>query len=94
MFDVIDALEVLGADADFARAAPAQLGAMLLPAGLDPAVRSALIEGDVGALRALLRAPSSVCCLINPAEEEEEEGDEEQEEEGEEEDDDHQDDKS
>lgn len=83
MFDVIDALELLGADADLARAPPADREPLLRRAGMEPDVRAALLVGDAGALHASLRAPTNVCCLINPAEQEEEE-DEDEEEEGEE----------
>lgn len=85
MFDVIDALEILGADADLVRATPADLDAVLQRGHLDPALRAALLAGDAGALHTLLRAPGNLCCLINPAEEEDE--DEEEEDEGEEDDD-------
>lgn len=76
MVAVIETLESLSADADVANATPARLDALLQSAGLEPALRSALVAGDVGAVRALLRAPDNVCCLINPAEEEEEEPEE------------------
>lgn len=80
MLDVVDLLEVLGADADLVRATSANLDSILHREGLHPALRSALLEGDEGALHALLRAPNNVCCLINPAEPEEEEDEEELEE--------------
>lgn len=89
MFDVIDALEVLGADADFAGASSVSVDAMLQAAGAEPALRSALLAGDAGTLETVLRAPKYVCIFIHPAEEEEEPEDEEEEdEEGEEDDDD------
>lgn len=84
MLDVIDALQILGADADRARAAPADIDAVLRREQIEPALRAALLAGDADALNALLRAPSVVCCLINPAEEEEEEEEEDEEEEDEE----------
>jgi hypothetical protein len=80
VLDVVDVLEILGADADLVHAPPASLDSILHREGLQPAVRSALLEGDESALHALLRAPNSVCCLINPAEPEEEEDEEELEE--------------
>lgn len=92
MFDVIDALELLGADADFVGASPARLDAMLQGEGAEPALRSALLEGDVPRLQTLLRAPRSVCVLIHPAEEEEEPEDEEEDEEAEDDLDDDEDD--
>lgn len=75
-----ETLELLSADADFANAMPEDLDAMLQSAGLEPALRSALVTGDAGAVRALLGAPENVCCLINPAEEEEEGGEREEQE--------------
>lgn len=77
---------MLGTDADLARARRADLDAELHSKGMEPALRRALLSGDEEALHALVHAPDSICCLINPAEEEEEEG--EDEDEGEERDDD------
>ena len=91
MFDAVDALEILGSDADLAGVPAANLDAMLPGGGLEPALRSALREGDARALRMLLRAPRNVCCLINPAEEEDD-ADEEQGEESEDDGDDAEDD--
>lgn len=85
MFDVIDALEVLGADADLAGASSASVDAMLQAAGAERALRSALLEGgDAGTLETLLRAPKHICIFIHPAEEEEEEPEDEEEDEEEE----------
>ncbi|MHB8814557.1 MAG: hypothetical protein ACYDAE_14965 [Steroidobacteraceae bacterium] len=92
MFDVIDALEVLGADADLAGASSVRVDAMLQAAGAEPALRSALLEGDAGTLETLLRVPKYICIFIHPAEEEEEpEDEEEDDEEGEEDGDDEED---
>ncbi|HEV2272421.1 MAG TPA: hypothetical protein VGR92_23450 [Steroidobacteraceae bacterium] len=86
MFDVIAALERLGADADLAGAASARLDAMLQAEGADPAVRSALLAGDVRTLETLLRVPQNLCPFIHtPGEKElpeEEEEDEEDQDEG------------
>lgn len=87
MFDVIGALELLGADADLARASSARLDAMLQARGAEPALRSALLEGDVSMLETLLRVPQNLCPFIHtPGEEElpeeEEEEDEEREDDG------------
>jgi hypothetical protein len=84
--DVIDILEALGADADLVRS-PARLDDMLQREGVEPVLRSALLQGDLDTLQTLLRAPDNVCCLINPAEQEEEEGDEEEDEEPDDDDD-------
>lgn len=94
MSDVIDILEALGADSDFAVGSPGCLDALLQHEGIEPALGSALLGRDAGALQALLRAPSTVCCLINPAEpDEDEEGDEDEGQEDEDEDEDEDDDK-
>lgn len=84
MVDVIDLLEVLGADADLVRGTGASFDALLEREGVEPVLRSALLEGDAGVLQRLLRAPNNVCCLINPAEPDEDEEDEEDEEQDEE----------
>lgn len=76
MRDPITLLETIGADADLMSAGPAALEESLASAGLTPALRSALLEGDVRGLRELLRAPDIVCCLIDPAEEEDDEEEE------------------
>lgn len=76
MWDPITLLETIGADADLANASAAQLGESLERAGLEPALRSALLEGNPATLRKLLRAPDIVCCLIDPGKEDEEEEEE------------------
>ena len=81
MRDPITVLETIGADANLMSATAAQLGESPQCSGLTPALRAALLEGDLRALRELLRAPDVVCCLIDPAEEEDEEEDEEAEDE-------------
>lgn len=86
MFDVIGALERLGADADLAGAPSARLGAMLQAEGADPALRSALLDGDAHMLETLLRVPQNLCPFIHtPGEQElpeKEEPDEESEDDG------------
>jgi len=77
MRDPITVLETIGADANLMRATAAQLSESLQDFGLAPALRMALLEGDLPTLRETLRAPDVVCCLIDPAEEEDEEEDEE-----------------
>lgn len=86
MRDPITLLETIGADASLMNASAAQLAESPECAGLDPALRSALVQGDLTRLRELLRAPDVVCCLIDPGKEDEEEDDEDEEEEEEEED--------
>lgn len=77
MRDPITVLETIGADANLMSATAAERGEALRCSGLTPALRTALLEGDLPTLRELLRAPDVVCCLIDPAEEEDEEEDEE-----------------
>lgn len=88
MFDVVDALEILGSDADLVAASPASLDALLQRGGVEPALRRALLAGDARMLQSLLRAPDHVCSIIQPAEEEEDAEREEQDEELEDDDDD------
>jgi hypothetical protein len=80
VFDVVDALEALGSDADLVDGPSASLDSILQREGVEPALRRALVEGDACMLHALLRAPKSVCSYINPAEEEEVAEDDEQDE--------------
>lgn len=87
MADAIDILEALGADSDLADGTSASRDAFLQREGAEPALRSALLDGDADALQALLRAPDTVCCLINPHEPDDEEDEEEEDEEDEEEED-------
>jgi len=85
MRDPITLLETIGADANLMNASAARLDESLERAGLDPALRSALLQGDLAKLRQLLRAPDVVCCLIDPGKEEEEEEDDAEDEEDEDE---------
>ncbi|MGH8325685.1 MAG: hypothetical protein ACRET2_02860 [Steroidobacteraceae bacterium] len=89
MLDPITLLETIGADANLMNASAAQLAESPECAGLDPALRSPLLQGDLARLRELLRVPDVVCCLIDPGkEDEEEEDDDDDEEEDDEEEDD------
>lgn len=86
MSNVIDFLERLGQDADLRTATNDQIDEALRNAGIDPALRSAIVNCDQLRLEALLGADSNVCCMIykeDEEEEEEKEGEEEEEEEGE-----------
>jgi len=86
--NVIDFLERFGYDADLRYAPGDELEAALQVAGIDPAVRAAIVNNDQRALEALLGADANVCCMINkPDDEEEDEEEEEEEEEGDEEED-------
>ena len=89
MSDSITLLATIGADASLRSADGTELRESLARVGLAPALRTALLDGDVQTLRELLRAPDIVCCIIDPAEEEDDEDEEEgSEEEKEEEDED------
>ena len=85
MTDVIEFLDQLGRDARLRHAAPADLEQALAAAGIEPALRSALLAEDALQLGAMLGAQPNICCLIvkpdpdAPDEEEEEEDEEEKE---------------
>ena len=82
MSNVINFLERFGADADLRHASDEAVNEALRAAGVDPAVRLAIVGRDQGELARLLGADTNVCCMINaPDEEEEEEEDDGEEEE-------------
>lgn len=82
MSNVINFLERFGADADLRHASEEAVNEALRAAGVDPAVRMAIVGKDQGELERLLGADTNVCCMINaPDEEEEEEEDDGEEEE-------------
>jgi hypothetical protein len=90
MSNVIDFLEKWGQDARLRHATSAEFEQALLRAGIEPAVRAAILGSDRSTLESLLGARSRVVCAVfAPEEEEHEEEDEggEEEDEGEEEDD-------
>jgi hypothetical protein len=83
MTDVIEFLDQLGRDARLRHAAPADLEQAFAAAGIEPALRSALLAEDALRLGELLGAQPNVCCLIvkpDPDAPDEEEEDEEEEE--------------
>ena len=85
MSNVINLLERLGADADLRHASAEAVDEALRAAGIDPALRLAIVGKDQGGLERLLGADTNVCCLINsPDDEEEEEEEDEDEDEDEE----------
>lgn len=87
MSNVINFLERFGADAELRHASDEAVNEALRAAGVDPAVRLAIVGKDQGELERLLGADTNVCCMVNvpdEEEEEEEDGDEEEEEEEEE----------
>jgi hypothetical protein len=87
--NVIDFLERFGRDAELRHASDEDVDAALREAGIEPALRMAIVGKDQGALERLLGADTNVCCLVNkPDDEEEEEEEEEDDEEDEDEDED------
>ncbi len=88
MSNVIDFLERYGRGAEMRHMSRELLEKALEEAGLDPALKAAILNADKPALEALLDIEPNVCCLIHKEdEEEEEEGEEEGEDEEEEEED-------
>ena len=89
MSNVIDFLEKFGADAQLRYAPDDEVEAALKLAGIDLAVRAAIVSKDQRALEALLGADTNVCCLVEkPADEEDDEDVDEDDEDDEDEDED------
>ena len=85
MSNVIDFLEKWGQDSQLRHAMSAELEQALLGAGIEPAVRAAILGADRCTLESLLGARSRVvCAIMAPEEEEVEEEDEEEDEDGDE----------
>jgi len=81
--NVIDFLERFGRDAELRHASDEAVEAALTQAGIEPALRLAIVGKDQGALERLLGADTNVCCLVNKPDEEEEEDDDVEEDEDE-----------
>jgi hypothetical protein len=79
MSNVIDFLDQMGRDAQLRSATGPELETALIRAGLEPGVRSAILEGDQRLLEVLVGAEHNICCMINVPEEEEEQEQEEDE---------------
>ena len=92
MSNVIDFLERFGRDAELRHASDEAVEAALTQAGIEPALRLAIVGKDQGALERLLGADTNVCCLVNKPDEEEEEDDDVEEDDDEDEDDEFEDD--
>lgn len=76
MSKVIDLLERLGKDAQLRHASDNEIERALLGAGIDPAIRDAILRRDQRELEMLLGASANVCCMIaTPAQEEREDED-------------------
>ena len=80
MSRIIDFLEKLGSDAQLRDASATKLEEALQREGLEPALRTVLMNGDQSQLESLLQARSNVCCLIYSPDQEEEDEEEESEE--------------
>src|ERR1700730_11069383 len=74
--NVIDFLQRLGQDAKLRHAPRAALERALAEAGIDPALREALLGADQK-LESLLGADTNVCAMISPGKKEEEEEEDE-----------------
>src|ERR1700722_3136768 len=74
--NVINFLERFGADADLRRASDEAVNEALRAAGVDPAVRLAIVGKDQGELERLLGADTNVCCMVNAPDDEEEDDEE------------------
>jgi hypothetical protein len=74
--NVIDFLNTLGQDADLRHASRQELELALEAAGIDPALRAALLGSDQRKLENLLGANTNVCAMIAPGRKEDEEEDE------------------
>jgi hypothetical protein len=83
--NVIDFLERVGQEAELRQATSEALEEALVTAGIEPALRAAILGKNQSALEALLGTATNVCCLVNKPDEEEEEEPGEEEEESEEE---------
>jgi len=92
MSNVVEFLAQIGGDAYLRHAAGPEMEAALMHAGIEPAMRTALLADDTRLLESLIGANPNICCMVNvPEEEESEEEDDEgheDEEDGEEEEDD------
>ncbi len=78
MSNVIDVLDLFGRDADLRYASKEMLEEALRSAGIDPALRAAILGSDQRLLEELTGAVPNVCCAIHKEDEEEEEEPEEE----------------
>lgn len=70
MSDVIGFLEQMGGDSVSRSATGPDLEELLMRAGIEPSVRSAVMAGDQPRLESLIGASRNVCNLINFPDEE------------------------
>ena len=92
MSNVIDFLQRLGQDAELRHAPRTALELALAEAGIDPALREALLGADQRKLESLLGADTNVCAMISPGKKDDEDEDEEDDFEDDEDEDDDEDD--
>jgi hypothetical protein len=71
MSNVVDVLERLGQDARLRHVTSVELADILERAGLEPAVRSAMLGSDRHSLEAVTGATANVCCMVNVPEDHE-----------------------
>src|SRR5205085_6163040 len=90
--NVIDFLQRLGQDAELRHAPRTALELALGEAGIDPALREALLGADQRKLESLLGADTNVCAMISPAKKEEDDDEDEDDFEDDEDDEDEDDD--
>ncbi|MFL6604787.1 MAG: hypothetical protein ACJ8R9_26105 [Steroidobacteraceae bacterium] len=74
MSNVIDFLERLGQDSQLRYATGIELEQALTRAGIEPALRTAMLGSDGGRLESLMGATPNICCMINVPEQEDEGG--------------------
>jgi len=74
MSNVIDFLERLGQDSQLRHATGIELEQALTRAGIEPAVRTAMLGSDRGLLESLIGSTPNICCMINVPQEQDDEG--------------------
>jgi hypothetical protein len=72
MSNVIGFLEQMGRDAHLRYAAVHEVEAALIRAGIEPAVRAAILGNDSQLLTSLVGASSNISCLIHAPDDEDE----------------------
>jgi len=74
MSNVIDFIERLGQDSQLRHATGIELEQALTRAGIEPAVRTAMLGSDRGLLESLIGATPNICCMVNVPQEQDDEG--------------------
>jgi len=73
VLNLIDFLERCGQDAELRHASAEVMEEALRGIGIEPTLRTAILNKDQRALEALLGADTNVCCMVHREDEEEEE---------------------